>query len=166
MATDEHSFDITCEVNLQEVSNAVTQALKELSTRFDFKGSKSAIDIDKANNVLSVVSDDEYKLKSVLDILQTKLVKRGVALKALTYGKIEPAAGGTVRQKISLQQGIPIEKAKEITKLVKELKLKVTAEIQNDQVRIRGKKIDDLQNIISRIKDKDFGIHIQISNYR
>ncbi|MBF0336525.1 MAG: YajQ family cyclic di-GMP-binding protein [Nitrospirae bacterium] len=166
MAADEHSFDITCEVNLQEVSNAVTQALKELSTRFDFKGSKSEIDIDKANNVLSVVSDDEYKLKSVLDILQTKLVKRGVALKALTYGKIEPAAGGTVRQKISLQQGIPIEKAKEITKLVKELKLKVTAEIQNDQVRIRGKKIDDLQNIISRIKDKDFGIHIQISNYR
>ncbi|KJU85473.1 nucleotide-binding protein [Candidatus Magnetobacterium bavaricum] len=166
MATDEHSFDITCEVNLQEVSNAVTQALKELSTRFDFKGSKSAIDIDKANNVLNVLSDDEYKLKSVLDILQTKLVKRGVALKALTYGKIEPAAGGTVRQKISLQQGIPIEKAKEITKLVKDLKLKVTAEIQNDQVRIRGKKIDDLQNIIARIKDKDFGIHIQITNYR
>ncbi|MBF0317933.1 MAG: YajQ family cyclic di-GMP-binding protein [Nitrospirae bacterium] len=166
MATDEHSFDITCEVNLQEVSNAVTQALKELSTRFDFKGSKSEIDIDKINNVLNVLSDDEYKLKNVIDILQTKLVKRGVALKALTYGKIEPAAGGTVRQKISLQQGIPIEKAKEITKLVKDLKLKVTAEIQNDQVRIRGKKIDDLQNIIARIKDKDFGIHIQITNYR
>ncbi|MBF0538942.1 MAG: YajQ family cyclic di-GMP-binding protein [Nitrospirae bacterium] len=166
MAADEHSFDITCEVDLQEVSNAVNQALKELSTRFDFKGSKSTIDIDKVNNALSVVSDDEYKLKSVVDILQTKLVKRGVALKALTYGKIEPAAGGTVRQKISLQQGIPMEKAKEITKLVKELKLKVTAEIQSDQVRIRGKKIDDLQDIISRIKDKDFGIHIQIVNYR
>ncbi|MBF0345875.1 MAG: YajQ family cyclic di-GMP-binding protein [Nitrospirae bacterium] len=166
MAVDEHSFDVTCEVDLQEVSNAVNQALKELSQRFDFKGSKSAIDLDKANMALTVTSDDDYKLKSVVDILQTKLVKRGVALKALTYGKIETASGGTARQKITLQQGIPTEKAKEITKLVKDMKLKVNAEIQSDQVRIKGKKIDDLQSVIARIKEKDFGIHIQITNYR
>ncbi len=163
---DEHSFDISCEVDLQETLNAVNQATKEISQRFDFKGSKSSIELDKAKGVITLVSDDEYKLKSVVDILQSKLVKRGIALKALTYGKAEQAAGNTVRQTITLQQGIPQEKAKEMVKLIKDMKLKVTAEIQKDQVRVRAKKIDDLQVIIAKLKEKDFGIHVQFTNYR
>lgn len=163
---DEHSFDIVCEVDLQEVSNAVNQAMKEISQRFDFKGSKSNIELDKGKNILTIVSDDEGKLKSVIEILQSKLVKRSVSLKALTYNKVEQAAGNTVRQTISLQQGIPTEKAKEIVKLIKDTKLKINAEIQKDQVRAKAKKIDDLQTIISKIKEKDFGIHIQFKNYR
>lgn len=163
---EEHSFDIVCEVDLQEVSNAVNQAMKEIGQRFDFKGSKSSIELDKATRTLKLISDDEHKLKSVIDILQSKLVKRGIPLKALIYGKVEPAAGSTVRQVISLQQGIPQEKAKEIVKIIKDMKLKVTAEIQKDQVRVKGKKIDDLQEIILRLKEKDFGIHIQFTNYR
>lgn len=163
---EEHSFDIVCEVDLQEVMNAVNQAMKEISQRFDFKGSKSSIELDKVTRTLKLISDDEHKLKSVIDILQSKLVKRGIPLKALIYGKVEPAAGNTVRQVVSLQQGIPQEKAKEIVKIIKDMKLKVTAEIQKDQVRVRGKKIDDLQEIILRLKEKDFGIHIQFTNYR
>lgn len=163
---DEHSFDVVCEVDLQEVSNATNQAMKEIQQRFDFKGSKSNIDLDKVKKVITLISDDEYKLKSVVDILQSKLVKRNVALKALTYGKVEQAAGNTVRQTITLQQGIPQEKAKEIVKLIKDTKLKVMAEIQKDQVRVRAKKIDDLQTLISSIREKDFGIHIQFTNYR
>ena len=163
---DEHSFDIACEIDMQEALNAVNQADKEISQRFDFKGSKSSIGLDKGKGIITVVSDDEYKLKSVIDILQSKLIKRGIALKALTYGKIEQAAGNTVRQLITLQQGIPQEKAKEIAKLIKDMKLKVTAEIQKDQVRVRAKKIDDLQAIIAKVKEKDFGIHIQFANYR
>jgi uncharacterized protein YajQ (UPF0234 family) len=163
---DEHSFDITCEVDMQEVLNATNQATKEISQRFDFKGSKSAIELDKSKGIITVVSDDEYKLKSVLDILQSKLIKRGIALKALSYGKVEQAGGNTVRQVITLQQGIPQEKSKEIVKLIKDMKLKVTAEIQKDQVRVRAKKIDDLQTIIAKLKEKDFGIHIQFANYR
>lgn len=163
---DESSFDITCEVDLQEVTNAVQQAAKEIEQRFDFKGSKSNIDLDKGKALLTIISDDDLKLKSVIDILQSKLVKRGVSLKALTYGKIEQAAGSTVRQVVTLQQGIPQEKAKEIVKLIKDTKLKVNAEIQKDQVRVKGKKLDDLQAIISKIKEKDFGIHLQVTNYR
>ena len=163
---EEHSFDITCEVDMQEVLNAENQATKEISQRFDFKGSKSSIELDKAKGTITLVSDDEYKLKSVIDILQSKLIKRGIALKALTYGKVEQAAGNTVRQVITLQQGIPQEKAKEIVKLIKDMKLKVNAEIQKDQVRVRAKKIDDLQAIIAKLKEKDFGIHIQFVNYR
>ncbi|MDX9714280.1 MAG: YajQ family cyclic di-GMP-binding protein [Dissulfurispiraceae bacterium] len=163
---DEHAFDVVCEIDMQEVTNAVTQALKELSQRFDFKGSKSTIELDKAKAVVTVVSDDEHKLKSVIDILQSKLIKRGIALKALTYGKIEQAAGSTVRQIINLQQGIPQDKAKEIVKCIKDTKMKVSSEIQKDQVRVRAKKIDDLQHIISLLKEKDFGIHLQFSNYR
>ncbi len=163
---EEHSFDIVCEVNMQEVLNAVDQAMKEIVQRFDFKGSKSSIELDKGKGIITLVSDDELKLKSVIDILQSKLVKRGVSLKALNYGKIEQAAGNTVRQLITLQQGIPQEKAKEIVKLIKDLKLKVNAEIQKDQVRVRAKKIDDLQAIIAKLKEKDFGIHIQVTNYR
>lgn len=163
---DEHSFDISCEVDMQEVLNAVNQATKEISQRFDFKGSKSTIELDKAKGIITLASDDEFKLKSVVDILQSKLVKRGVALKALSYGKVEQASGNTVRQVITLQQGIPQEKAKEIVKLIKDMKLKVSAEIQKDQVRVRAKKIDDLQAIIAQFKDRDFGIHIQFTNYR
>lgn len=163
---DEHSFDIVCNVDMQEVLNAVNQAEKELSQRFDFKGSKSTMELDKAKGTITLVSDDELKLKSVVDILQTKLVKRGVALKVLQYGKVEPAAGNTVRQVVTLQQGIPQEKAKDIAKYIKDLKLKVNAEIQKDQVRVKGKKIDDLQVIMGRLKEKDFGVHLQFTNYR
>jgi uncharacterized protein YajQ (UPF0234 family) len=163
---EEHSFDIVCEVNMQEVLNAVDQSTKEIGQRFDFKGSKSSIELDKGKGIITLISDDEMKLKSVIDILQTKLVKRGVSLKALSYSKVEPAAGNTVRQLITLQQGIPQEKAKEIVKLIKDTKLKVSAEIQKDQVRVKAKKIDDLQAIIAKIKEKDFGIAIQFTNYR
>jgi len=163
---DEHSFDIVCEVDMQEVTNAVAQATKEIGQRFDFKGSKSSIDFDKGKWTLTLVSDDEQKMKSVIDILQSKLVKRGVALKALGYVKLEAAAGNTVRQVITLQQGIPQEKAKEIVRIVKDMKLKVNSEIQKDQVRVRAKKIDDLQAVMARIKELDLGIHIQFSNYR
>ncbi|HKN19626.1 MAG TPA: YajQ family cyclic di-GMP-binding protein [Dissulfurispiraceae bacterium] len=163
---DEHSFDIVCEVDMQEVTNAVTQAIKEISQRFDFKGSKSSIELDKGKSTITLLSDDEQKMKGVIDILQSKLVKRGIALKALSYGKLEPAAGNTVRQVITLQQGIPQDKAKEIVKIIKDLKLKVSPEIQKDQVRVRAKKIDDLQVIMAHLREKDFEIHIQFSNYR
>ena len=161
-----HSFDIVCVVDMQEVDNAVNQAMKEIGQRFDFKGSKSSINIDKDKGVVTVISDDEQKIKSVIDILQSKLVRRGISLKALSYGKVEPAAGDTVRQVITLQQGIPQDKAKEIVKFIKNTKLKVTSEIQKEQVRVKGKKIDDLQAVMSRVKEKDFGIHLQFTNYR
>jgi len=160
----ENSFDIVSKVDLQEVSNALQQALKEIHTRYDLKDSKSDIHLDKDSLVLS--SADEYKLKAVNDVLQTKLVKRGVSLKSLTYGAIEPAAGSTVRQKVELQQGIPIEKAREIAKLVKNSKLKVQASIQGDFVRVSGKDRDTLQQAIAMIKQSDFGIDMQFTNYR
>ncbi len=163
---DEHSFDAVSKVDLQEVLNAVQQATKEISQRFDFKGSKSSIELNKDKHEITLVSDDESRLKTVIDILQTKLVKRSVSLKALSYGKVEQAAGNTVRQIVTLQQGIPVEKAKEIVKLIKDAKMKVQAEIQKDQVRVRAKKIDDLQAIISLLKGKDLGIHIEFINYR
>lgn len=163
---EEHSFDVVCNVDMQEVTNAVQQAVKEISQRFDFKGSKSSIDLDKDKGAITLVSDDEQKLKSVIDILQSKLVKRSISLKALIYGKVEQASGGTVRQVVTLQQGIPQEKAKEIVRLIKDTKLKVNAEIQKDQVRVRGKNIDDLQTLIGKIKEKDFGIMVQFLNYR
>lgn len=163
---DEHSFDVVSKVDLQEVSNAVQQALKEMGQRFDFRGSKSNIELDKIKNEIVLVSDDEYKLKSVVDILQGKLIKRQVSLKALSYGKVEPAASGAVRQVLTLQQGIPTEKAKEIVKVIKDAKLKVQAEIQKDQLRVRAKKIDDLQTVITLLKEKDFGIHMDFVNYR
>lgn len=163
---DEHSFDIASKVDLQEVLNAVQQSMKEISQRFDFKGSKSNIELIKDKHEINIISDDELKLKMVIDILQTKLVKRGVSLKALNYGKIEQASGGTVKQIVTLQQGIPVEKAKEIVKIIKDTKLKIQSEIQKDQVRVRAKKIDDLQAIIKLLKEKDLGIHIDFLNYR
>ncbi len=163
---DEHSFDIVSKVDLQEVLNAVQQTMKEIGQRFDFKGSKSNVELNKDKHEIAVVSDDEHKLKSVTDILQSRLVKRAVSLKALSYGKVEQAAGNTVKQTITLQQGIAVEKAKEIVKIVKDTKMKVQAEIQKDQVRIRAKKIDDLQTLITLLKEKDLGIHMEFINYR
>lgn len=159
------SFDVVSKVDMQEVSNAVQQALKEVHTRYDLKDSKSDIKIDEKEGLV-LASADEYKLKAVNDVLQSKLVKRGVSLKALTYGAVEPAAGSTVRQKISMQQGIPIEKAREIVKLIKNSKKKVQAAIQGDLVRISGKDRDTLQEIIALLKQTDFGIDMQFTNYR
>lgn len=160
----ENTFDIVSQVDLQEVNNAINQALRELQTRFDFKGSKSEIIYD--GEQITLVGDDEFKLRNVVDILEAKMVKRGINLKALKYGKIEPSAKDTVRQRVSLVQGVDKELAKVITKLVKESKLKVQATIQNDQVRISGKNRDDLQEIMKIIKDHDFDIPLQFINYR
>jgi uncharacterized protein YajQ (UPF0234 family) len=161
----ENSFDIVSKVDLQEVSNAIQNALKEIHTRFDLKDSKSDIQLD-GKEALMLSSADEYKLKAVTDILQSKLVKRGVAIKALSYGVVEPAAGSSVRQKITMQQGIPIEKAREIVKVVKDSKKKVQASIQGDTVRISGKDRDALQETIALLKSHDFGIDMQFTNYR
>ncbi len=161
----ENSFDIVSKIDLQEVSNAIQQAMKEVSTRFDLKDSKSQIALE-GKDAIVLHSADEYKLKAVNDVFQQKLVKRGVPLKGLTYGAPEPAAGATVKQKITMQQGIPIEKAREIVKLVKESKKKVQASIQGDLVRVSSKDRDTLQEIIARLRQKDFGIDMQFTNYR
>ena len=158
------SFDVVSTTEMQEVANAVQQAQKELAQRFDFKGSKS--EITHTNDELTLVSDDETKLKSLKDIVEGKLVKRKVSLKALDYGKIEQAALGTVRQKAKIVQGIESEKAKAIVKAIKDAKLKVQASIQGDQVRVVGKSKDDLQRAIAIIKAQDFGIPLQFTNYR
>jgi len=163
MAQDS-SFDIVSKTDMQEVANAIQQAQKELAQRFDFKGSKSSIELTAEEIIL--VSDDEGKLRSVKDIVETKLVKRGVSLKALDYEKIEQAAGGTVRQRTKIVQGIEIEKAKAIVRTVKDAKLKVQASIQSDQVRVSGRNKDDLQKAIALIKSSDFGIPLQFTNYR
>jgi len=161
----ENSFDIVSKVDLQEVSNAIQQALKEIHTRFDLKDSKSNIALEGKDAIL-LTSQDDYKLKAVNDVLQQRLVKRGVPLKALTYGAIEPAAGSTVRQKISMQQGIPTEKAREIVKTIKNSKHKVQASIQGDLVRVSGKDRDTLQAVIALLRGSDFGIDMQFTNYR
>lgn len=158
------SFDIVSELDLQEVDNAVNQAVKEIQTRFDFKGSKSSI--SREDDAITILSDDEYKLAAVYDVLQSKCVKRGISLKALKPGKIEPATGGTVRQRIALQQGIDQDVAKQIVKHIKDMKIKVQASIQGDQVRISGKSRDDLQQVIHELKDADLQIPLQFTNYR
>ena len=161
----DNSFDIVSRIDLQEASNAIQQALKEIHTRFDLKDSKSTVELEgKEAIVLSSV--DEYKLKAVNDVLQQRLVKRGVPLKGLTYGPVEPAAGSTVRQRIALQQGIPTEKAREIVKAIKDTKKKVQASIQGDTVRVSGKDRDTLQEIMAMLRQKDFGIDMQFTNYR
>ena len=164
MAAD-NSFDIVSKVDVQEVRNAIEQAIKEVRARFDLKDSNSEIKLE-GNDSLQLASADEYKLKAVTEILQQKLVKRGVPLKSLEYGKVEPAAGSSVRQTVKLQQGIPGEKAKEIVKVVKESKKKVQASIQGDMVRIIGKDRDTLQETIALLKKHDFGIDMQFTNYR
>jgi len=160
----ENSFDIACKIDMQEVANALDQARREIATRYDLKGAKN--EITQETTDITLLSADEMKLKAVVDILQSKLHKRGVPLKALTFGTVESAAGGAVRQKIELQQGIPTDKAREIVKLIKEMKLKVQASIQEDQVRVSGKARDDLQTIIAMLRDKDLGIALQFVNYR
>jgi uncharacterized protein YajQ (UPF0234 family) len=160
------SFDVVSKVDLQEVSNAVQQASKEIATRFDFRGSASKIELRERELELILTSDDEHKMKSVIDILETKLVRRGVAVKAIEFGRIEPAAGGTVRQVAKIQQGIPSEKAKEIVKAIKDRKLKVQASIQSDQVRVSGRAKDELQTAIVLLKERDFGLPLQFTNYR
>lgn len=161
----DNSFDIVSKVDLQEVSNAIQQALKEIHTRYDLKDSKSSIELD-GKEALVLASADEFKLKAVNDVLQSKLVKRNVPLKALNYGTIENAAGSTVRQRVTMQQGIPIEKARDIVKVIKNSKQKVQAAIQGDLVRVSGKDRDTLQNIIALLKQQDFGIDMQFTNYR
>jgi len=164
MAAD-NSFDVVSKVDLQEVRNAVEQAFKEVHARFDLKNSHSEIKLE-GEDALQLASADEYKLKAVVEILQQKLVKRGVPLKNLEYGKVKPAAGSSVRQKITLQQGIPGEKAKDIVRLIKDSKKKVQASIQGDTVRISGKDRDTLQETIALLRGHDFGLELQFTNYR
>lgn len=161
----ENSFDIVSKIDPQEVSNAIQQALKEIHTRYDLKDSKSTITLEGKEAII-LASMDEFKLKAVNEVLAGKLVKRGVPLKGLTYGGVEAAAGSTVRQKVSMQQGIPIEKAREIVKLIKNSKKKVQASIQGDLVRVSGKDRDVLQEIIALLRQQDLGIDMQFTNYR
>jgi uncharacterized protein YajQ (UPF0234 family) len=160
----ENSFDIVCKVDMQEVANALDQTRREVDTRYDLKGAKNEVAIEKQE--ISVTSADDMKVKAIVDILQSRLHKRGVPLKALTYGDVQDVAGGRKRQKITLQQGIPIEKAKEIVRLVKDSKVKVQASINEDKVRVAGKNRDDLQKIIALVREKDFGIAVSFDNYR
>jgi hypothetical protein len=162
----DNSFDIASKVDFAEVSNAIQQALKEIQTRFDLKGTGSTIELNEKDNKLVVTSQDEYTLKSVNDVLDQKLVKRKVPLKAFTGGSIQDAAGSTVRQEIAIQNGIPVEKCREIVKAIKQSKLKVQAAIQGDVVRVSGKSRDDLQAVIALVKGEDFGVHIEFTNYR
>ncbi|MDL2716922.1 MAG: YajQ family cyclic di-GMP-binding protein [Acidobacteriota bacterium] len=158
------TFDVVSEVNLPEVANAVAQAQKETAQRYDLKG--SAAGIEQKDKELTLTANDEFGLKAVTDILQTKLVKRGVSLKSLEYGTIEPATKGTVRQVVTIRQGIESEKAKEIVKAIKDRKLKVQVAIQGDQLRVSGKKKDDLQDVIALLRGADFGIPLQFTNFR
>jgi uncharacterized protein YajQ (UPF0234 family) len=160
----QNSFDIVSDVDRAEVTNAIHQTIKEVRQRFDFKGSSANVVLEQTELVLT--AEDETKLRNMNDILQQKLVRRGVPLKALSYGNVDPAAGGTVRQHVQIQQGIPQEKAKEIVRFIKDSKVKVQAAIQGDVVRISGKDRDTLQEVIAKLKAKDFGIHMQFTNYR
>ncbi|GGG11813.1 YajQ family cyclic di-GMP-binding protein [Paenibacillus abyssi] len=162
--SSESSFDIVSKVDMQELSNAIQQAEREIETRFDFKGSKSSIGLEKED--LIVASDDEYKLKSVIDILQSKMIKRGVPIKNLEYGKIEPASSGTVRQRIKLKQGIEQDISKKINILIRDSKLKVKSQVQGDQIRVTGKSRDDLQAVMALLRGADLAIDLQFTNYR
>ncbi len=167
MASKSSSFDITSATDLAEVQNACNQTMLEIRQRFDFKGSKSQVDLDTKTAQVTILADDNNKLNSVIDILQGKLIKRKVSIKALDYGKVESAAGDSVRQNITIQQGIPQEKGKDIVKHIKTLGLKkVQAQIMDDQVRVTGKDKDDLQSVIAGLKEKDFGIDMTFTNYR
>ncbi len=160
----ENSFDIACKIDMQEVTNALDQTRREIETRYDLKGTKNEVVLAKTDIVLTAA--DDMKLKAVVDILQSKLHRRGVPLKALTWSTVEDAAGGARRQRAALQQGIPTEKAKEIVRLIKDTKLRVQATIQESQVRVSGKNRDDLQTIITMLKERDLGIALQFTNYR
>jgi uncharacterized protein YajQ (UPF0234 family) len=162
----DNSFDIVSKIDLAEVNNAIQQARKEIQTRYDLKNSRSLVELNDKERKILLASQDEYKLKAVIDILEQKLVKRHVPLKGLTYGQVVPAASSTVRQEVSLQNGIPIEKAREIVKRIKESKRKIQASIQGDFVRVSGRDRDTLQEIIQMLRGQDFGIDMQFTNYR
>jgi hypothetical protein len=159
------SFDMVSKIDMQEADNAVNQAIKEISQRYDFKDSKSEIKWEKKEEI-TVIGDSDYKLKTVVDLLQGKFIKRGISLKSLEYGKVEDASGGLKRQVIKIKQGIPTEKAKEIVKFIKDSGLKVQPQIMEDQIRVTGKKKDDLQEAIQLVKAKDFGVALQFVNFR
>lgn len=163
---DQNSFDVVSKVEMQEVKNAVDQALKEIHQRFDFKGTKTEVTLKEKENEIVIVSDDDYKLTSVVDILRTKLIKRNVSVKAFEFGTVEPALGGTVRQTAKIQNGLSTEKAKEIVKAIKEGKFKAQAQIQGDQLRVQSKSRDELQVVITFLKGQDFGVDLQYVNYR
>lgn len=162
----DNSFDVVSKIDLPEVSNAVQQALKEIQQRYDLKNSHSNIELQEKENKIFLQSEDEYKLKAVIEILEQKLVKRKVPLKGLAFGTVTPAGGNTVRQEITLQQGIPIEKAREIVKVIKDSKKKVQASIQGDFLRVAGKDRDTLQEVMQLLRASDFGIDMQFTNYR
>lgn len=162
--SSESSFDIVSKMDMQELNNAINQAEKEISTRFDFKNSKSSIKLEKEE--LVVISDDEFKLQNVLDILHSKMAKRGISLKNLEYGKVEGASSATVRQKIKLKQGIDQDNAKKINILIRDSKLKVKSQIQGDQVRVTGKSKDDLQEVIQLLRKADLPLELQFLNFR
>ncbi len=162
----DNSFDIVSKIDLNEVNNAIHQAMKEVQTRYDLKNSKSQIELNEKDKKILLASQDEFKLRAVIEILESKLVKRGVPLKGLSYGEVTPAAGSTVRQEIAIQQGIPIEKAREVVKTIKDSKIKVQASIQGDLVRVSGKSRDLLQEVIHLLKQREFGIDMQFTNYR
>lgn len=158
------SFDIVSKVDMQEVDNAVNQAVKEIGQRYDFKGSKSEVTMEKDS--IKILADDDFRLKAIVDILQSKFIKRGISPKALQYGKAETASGGMVRQIVTIQQGISKEKGKEVVAVIKDTKLKVQGQIQDDQVRVTGKNRDDLQEAIRTLRGKDLGIELQFVNFR
>lgn len=158
------SFDIVSKVDMQEVDNAVNQAVKEIGQRYDFKGSKSEVTMEKDS--IKILADDDFRLKAIVDILQSKFIKRNISPKALQYGKAETASGGMVRQIVTIQQGISKEKGKEVVAVIKDSKLKVQGQIQDDQVRVTGKNRDDLQEAIRTLKGKDLGIELQFVNFR
>ena len=161
----EPSFDVVSEVDMQEVNNAINQTVKEITQRFDFKGTKSTVEIENGN-AIKILTEDDTRMRNIVDILQSKFIKRGVAIKNLEYGKVEPAAGGMVRQSIKVKQGIDADVAKKITKDIKNMKVKVQATLQDDQIRVSGKKIDDLQTVIAFLKGQDYGVELQFSNFR
>jgi len=162
----DNSFDIVSKIELPEVSNAIQQAMKEILQRFDLKDSKSSIELQEKDHKILLASQDDYKLKAITEVLEAKLVKRKVPLKGLTFGEITPAAGSTVRREITMQQGIPIEKARDVVKAIKDSKVKVQASIQGDLVRVAGKDRDALQEVMAMLRGKDFGIDMQFTNYR
>ena len=163
MAKD-NSFDVVSEVNLQEVSNAVNQARKEISQRYDFKGSKTSVELE--NDTIKIITEDDFRLNSVVDILKTRLISRKVAIRNLSYGRVEDAAGGMVRQLVTIRQGIAADKAKQMVKDIKSQKLKVQTAIQGDRLRVSGKNKDDLQKVIAFLKEQDYDLELQFINYR
>ncbi len=165
MAQD-HSFDVVSKVNLQELRNALSQAQKEIATRFDFRGSSASVAFDESSGILKATADHQAQLRSVVDVIESKLAKRGVALRAFSWKEPEQLPGGTVKQQAALQQGLSSENAKTITKTIKDMSLKVQPRIEGDMIRISSRQIDELQAVMQSLKGKDFGVPLQFENYR